>query len=140
MKYFLLFSWCYRGWICYFMLMLTSYLFTKDLTLAISNFQFTRSNIPSATGDVVYVSDFILLIVPSKVIFGHIFCWQKGTQTRLRCSWVELIYSIYTNMHRSSSRAGSLSYLISTRVLLDLTISNMRLFYKKQELLILLMI
>jgi hypothetical protein len=67
-------------------------------------------------------------LCPVKWFSGHIFCWQKGTQTRLRCSWVELIYSIYTNMHRSSSRAGSLSYLISTRVLLDLTISNMRLF------------
>jgi len=60
------------------MLMLASYLFTKDLTLAISNFQFNRSNIPSATGDVVYVSDFILLIVPSKVIFRTYLLLTKG--------------------------------------------------------------
>lgn len=55
-KYFLPFSSCYRGWIWYFMLMLASYYFTKDLTLAINNFQFICRDILSATGYVVYVS------------------------------------------------------------------------------------
>ena len=126
------------------MLMLVSYLFTKDLTLALINFQFIRSNIPAATGYAVYVTYFILLFVLSKVMFWtYLLLTKKGTQTKLCCimSWLTITkYQFLTCEYIVCLICRfCLSLLISTRVLLDLhvAISNMGLFYKKQELIIL---
>lgn len=52
--------------------------FHKTLNPCNKQLPIQRSNIPSATGDVVYVSDFILLIVPSKVIFRTYLLLTKG--------------------------------------------------------------